>query len=165
MGSEGSIGGGSGNIGTGGSFTTFPVKEMPEETQFRPPAWQEPFRPCQIQQGARAVFQGVVTGSPAPTLSWTWRGRPLSEAGRAVTSYHPPSGQVTLAIDDLGPGDEGEYACKAENPWGDTTCTLVAPYWIRIKAERFLYIYGQTFFLLKDGHRRTDKINPEPPAT
>ena len=24
---------------------------------FRPPAWQEPFRPCQIQQGARAVFQ------------------------------------------------------------------------------------------------------------
>merc|ERR1712126_284902 len=125
MGSEGSIGGGSGNIGTGGSFTTFPVKEMPEETQFRPPAWQEPFRPCQIQQGARAVFRGVVTGSPAPTLSWTWRGRPLSEAGRAVTSYHPPSGQVTLAIDDLGPGDEGEYACKAENPWGDTTCTLV----------------------------------------
>ena len=32
---------------------------------------------------------------------------------------------MTLAIDDLGPGDEGEYACKAENPWGDTTCTLV----------------------------------------
>merc|ERR1711936_924798 len=99
--------------------------EMPEETQFRPPAWQEPFRPCQIQQGARAVFQGVVTGTPTPSLTWTWRGRPLAEAGRAVTSYHPPSGQVTLAIDDLGPGDEGEYACKAENPWGDTTCTLV----------------------------------------
>ena len=75
------------------------------------------------------------------------QGRPLAEAGRAVTSYHPPSGQVTanhnnhpnlptyngtltntqvtLAIDDLGPGDEGEYACKAENPWGDTTCTLL----------------------------------------
>ena len=29
------------------------------------------------------------------------------------------------AIDDLGPGDEGEYTCTAENPWGDTTCSLV----------------------------------------
>ena len=27
--------------------------------QFRPPAWQEPFRPCQIQQGSRAVFQVI----------------------------------------------------------------------------------------------------------
>ena len=39
--------------------------------------------------------------------------------------HHRHHHQVTLAIDDLGPGDEGEYACKAENPWGDTTCTLV----------------------------------------
>ena len=39
---------------------------------------------------------------------------------------------MTLAIDDLGPGDEGEYACKAENPWGDTTCTLVVTIFILI---------------------------------
>ena len=39
--------------------------------------------------------------------------------------HHRHHHQVTLAIDDLGPGDEGEYACKAENPWGDTTCTLL----------------------------------------
>merc|ERR1712088_840370 len=84
--------------------------EMPEET-FRPPAWQEPFRPCQIQQGARAVFQGVVSGSPAPSLTWTWRGRPLAEAGRAVTSYHPP----------LWPGNP----CDQSRATGDKACTAI----------------------------------------
>merc|ERR1712032_731835 len=74
---------------------------------------------------AASVARTIPTLSDPAGSSRCLSGRPLAEAARAVTSYHPPSGQVTLAIDDLGPGDEGEYACKAENPWGDTTCTLV----------------------------------------
>ena len=54
---------------------------------------------------------------PRPTL--------LYKANKVTTLTTLTGPQVTLAIDDLGPGDEGEYACKAENPWGDTTCTLL----------------------------------------
>ena len=47
------------------------VQTLPPQQQFRPPAWQEPFRPCQIQQGARAVFQvGQNNGSPYLSTSF-----------------------------------------------------------------------------------------------
>ena len=41
-----------------------------------------------------------------------------------MISYDPESGRVRLVIADMGPGDEGTYACTAENEWGDSTCSL-----------------------------------------
>ena len=38
--------------------------------------------------------------------------------------YDETSGRVSLVIPDLGPGDEGVYQCRADNPYGDSTCTI-----------------------------------------
>ena len=106
------------------------VYRMPEESiPWRPPKWTQPFCSSRVQQGCEAVFEGVVYGVPHPTISWSWRGKPLDDwAGKArlgkVTKYDEKSGKVTLVIENLGPGDEGQYECRADNPYGDSTCTI-----------------------------------------
>ena len=46
------------------------------------------------------------------------------KAGRGkIPKYDEKSGKVTLVIDNLGPGDEGQYECRADNTylhyWGE----------------------------------------------
>ena len=43
--------------------------------------------------------------------------------------YDETSGRVSLVIPDLGPGDEGDYQCRADNPYGDSTCTITVSSW------------------------------------
>jgi titin len=94
------------------------------------PEWMQPFSNCILQQGSVAVFEGVVHGSPNPIISWTWKGKPLKSftgrLGRGKTTYYDEeTGKVTLVIENLGPGDEGQYECRADNPYGDSTCTIL----------------------------------------
>eukprot|EP00091_Calanus_sinicus_P008954 TRINITY_DN21268_c0_g1_i1.p1 TRINITY_DN21268_c0_g1~~TRINITY_DN21268_c0_g1_i1.p1 ORF type:complete len:145 (-),score=39.16 TRINITY_DN21268_c0_g1_i1:104-538(-) len=104
---------------------------MPEGAiPWRPPKWTQPFCSSRVQQGCEAVFEGVVSGCPHPTVKWTWRGKPLEEftgkAGRGkMTKHDQKTGKVTLVIENLGPGDEGQYECRADNPYGDSTCTIL----------------------------------------
>ena len=114
---------------------------MPEESlPWRPPKWTQPFSSSRVQQGCEAVFEGVVYGCPAPTISWVWRGKPLEDwTGKdrlgKVTKYDEKSGKVTLVIENLGPGDEGQYMCRADNPYGDSTCTIA------VRAALLLTVY------------------------
>ena len=90
-----------------------------------------PFQCLRVQQGSEAMFVGQISGIPAPSVQWTWRGHPL-EAGdraRAKTHYDEQTGRVCLVIPDLGPGDEGDYMCRADNPYGDPTCTITVSQW------------------------------------
>merc|ERR1719193_1949393 len=54
------------------------------------------------------------------------KGKPLDDKAMfgKVTKYDEKSGKVTLVIENLGPGDEGQYECRADNPYGDSTCTI-----------------------------------------
>ena len=72
------------------------------------------------------MFVGQISGVPAPSVQWTWRGHPLEggDGARAKTHYDERTGRVCLVIPDLGPGDEGDYMCRADNPYGDSTCTI-----------------------------------------
>ena len=72
------------------------------------------------------MFVGIISGIPAPTIQWTYKGLPLGEdpKGGKKTWYDEKTGRVCLIIEDLGPGDEGEYQCRADNPYGDSTCTI-----------------------------------------
>lgn len=38
--------------------------------------------------------------------------------------YDEQTGNVTLMINQIGPGDEGEYTCTARNPWGEAICSV-----------------------------------------
>ena len=59
-----------------------------EAIPWRPSKWTQPFCSSRVQQGCEAVFEGVVSGCPHPTVKWTWRGKPLEEfTGKA--GRHP----------------------------------------------------------------------------
>ena len=42
-----------------------------------------------------------------------------------MTKHDQKSGKVTLVVENVGPGDEGQYESRADNPYGDSTCTIL----------------------------------------
>lgn len=39
-------------------------------------------------------------------------------------THNQNTGEVTLRIAAIGPGDEGEYTCTASNEYGEAICTV-----------------------------------------
>ena len=85
-----------------------------DEVSMLPPAWTYPkfvknFEANRFEQATDALFRAVVTGKPVPEVSWTKKGKSLPCSEKYEYHYDPQSGQVSLIIRDLGPGDEGYY--------------------------------------------------------
>jgi len=83
-----------------------------------PPIFERIFKNARFAQGGNAIFEGCVRGNPRPSVSWTHKGAPLLESRKIRMSYNENSGTVTLQINQIGPGDEGEYTCSAKNQYG-----------------------------------------------
>ena len=114
-------------------FSTCIVILMFARIPWRPPKWVSPFQCLRVQQGNEAMFVGQISGLPAPSIQWTWRGLPLEAGDKGrKTWYDEDTGRVCLVIPDLGPGDEGDYMCRADNPYGDSTCTITVS-WAEFK--------------------------------
>jgi titin len=89
------------------------------------PNFSEGFKGTRLQQGHDAEFRAVASGKPKPKVSWIKNGETLTSTSEKYTlSYDPESGRVSLLIRNLGPGDEGTYACTVSNAYGSTTATL-----------------------------------------
>ena len=91
------------------------------------PSFAEAFKGTRLQQGHDAEFRAVVSGKPQPKVSWAKNGQALPPSmtpDKYIPSYDPQTGQVSLRIKNLGPGDEGTYACTVSNAYGSTTATL-----------------------------------------
>lgn len=84
-----------------------------------PPIFEQIFKNARFAQGGNAVFEGRVRGNPNPTVSWTHKSAPLRESQKIRMSYDDRTGNVTLQINQIGPGDEGEYTCNARNQYGE----------------------------------------------
>ena len=97
---------------------------MGEDDSWFVPNFAEGFKGSRMQQGYDAEFRAVASGKPRPKVSWSHNGQPLSASEKFVMSYDPESGNISLLIRDLGPGDEGQYSCTVSNPYGGTTATL-----------------------------------------
>lgn len=83
-----------------------------------PPVFEQIFKNARFAQGGNAIFEGRVRGNPKPIVSWTHKGAPLLESWKIHMSYDEKTGAVTLQINQIGPGDEGEYTCSAKNQYG-----------------------------------------------
>lgn len=86
-----------------------------------PPVFERIFSNAKFAQGGNAIFDGKVIGNPKPVVSWMHRGAQLLQSQKIKMSYDEQTGIVTLQINRIGPGDEGEYTCNARNPYGDYT--------------------------------------------
>lgn len=84
-----------------------------------PPIFEQIFKNARFAQGGNAIFEGCVRGNPKPTVSWTHKSVPLLESRKIRMSYDDNTGVVTLQINQIGPGDEGEYTCSAKNQYGE----------------------------------------------
>lgn len=91
---------------------------------FSPPIFEQIFKNTRFAQGGNALFEGKLRGSPKPTVSWTRQGAPLIESEKYSTTYNEITGEVSLLITRIGPGDEGEYTCTARNQYGEAICSV-----------------------------------------
>ncbi|XP_068082222.1 titin [Anabrus simplex] len=89
-----------------------------------PPVFEQIFRNARFAQGGNALFEGKVRGNPKPVVSWTRKGAPLLESNKYRMSYDEQTGKVSLLINTIGPGDEGEYTCTARNQYGEAICSV-----------------------------------------
>lgn len=70
------------------------------------------------------MFEGKLRGTPKPVVSWTRKGAPLLESNKYRMNYNENTGEVSLLINQIGPGDEGEYTCTAKNQFGEAICSV-----------------------------------------
>lgn len=89
-----------------------------------PPLFEQIFRNARFAQGGNALFEGKVVGNPKPTVTWTRKNARLLESQKYRMSYNDQTGAVTLQINQIGPGDEGEYTCTAVNQFGEAICSV-----------------------------------------
>uniref|UniRef100_T1GD99 Ig-like domain-containing protein n=1 Tax=Megaselia scalaris TaxID=36166 RepID=T1GD99_MEGSC len=48
----------------------------------------------------------------------------MVETNKFRMSYNEVTGEVSLLINQIGPGDEGEYTCTARNQYGEAICSV-----------------------------------------
>lgn len=89
-----------------------------------PPIFEQIFKNARFAQGGNAKFEGKLRGNPTPAVSWTRKKAPLVECNKYSMSYNEQTGDVTLLIKQIGPGDEGEYTCTARNQYGEAICSV-----------------------------------------
>lgn len=90
-----------------------------------PPVFELIFKNARFAQGGNALFEGRLRGNPKPVVSWTRKGAPLLEStSKFRMSYNENTGDVSLLINQIGPGDEGEYTCTARNQFGEAICSV-----------------------------------------
>ncbi|XP_014204704.1 titin [Copidosoma floridanum] len=89
-----------------------------------PPVFEQIFKNARFAQGGNAIFDGRLKGNPKPVVSWTHKGSSLIETQKVRMSYDEKSGNVRLQINQIGPGDEGEYTCHAKNQYGEAICSV-----------------------------------------
>lgn len=90
----------------------------------QPPVFEKVFSNARFAQGGIASFEGRVTGKPQPEVTWTRKGAPLLSSTKHRLSYNETTGDITFQINQIGPGDEGEYVCTAKNQYGAAICSV-----------------------------------------
>lgn len=100
------------------------IYQTPQPSDISPPVFERIFKNARFAQGGNALFEGKLRGNPKPIVSWTRKGAPLLGSNKFQMSYNENTGDVSLLINQIGPGDEGEYTCTARNQFGEAICSV-----------------------------------------
>lgn len=100
------------------------VSSSVSTSNYTPPIFEQIFKNARFAQGGNALFEGILKGNPMPEVSWTRKNAPLLDSNKYRMSYNQTTGEVSLLINQIGPGDEGEYTCRARNAVGEAICSV-----------------------------------------
>ncbi|KAM9766866.1 striated muscle preferentially expressed protein kinase isoform 2-T2 [Menidia menidia] len=84
------------------------------------PAFEKPLEDMAARSGSEVRLQCVVTGSPAPTV--TWRKNNVELRSDAFHSIKAEGGRHSLLIKEMGPHHAGSYSVQAVNAAGRASC-------------------------------------------
>lgn len=111
----------------------------------QPPVFEKVFSNARFAQGGTATFEGRVTGKPQPTVAWTRNGAPLHSTQKHKLTYNESTGDIVFQINQIGPGDEGEYVCNAKNQYGAAICSVyISPEGMQIPQRQAFSKFDQT---------------------
>jgi len=108
----------------GGAYVPPSLTHVYAQGDISPPVFEQIFKNARFAQGGNALFEGRLRGNPKPFVTWTRKGAPLLESQKFRMSYNEATGDVSLLINQIGPGDEGEYTCTARNQYGEAICSV-----------------------------------------
>lgn len=83
------------------------------------PHFVKPFGNKKVYEGERVVFEGVITGEPAPNVSWFKNGVAVEPGVYQIASENP---RYSLTIPEVILEDAGVYECRAGNDYGEAVC-------------------------------------------
>jgi len=82
------------------------------------PAFVSQLQNVSARDGSEVVLSCVVTGHPAPTVSWYHNDRNIDASTDFSISYDKSSGRCQLVISDCMTSDQGLFRCVARNSSG-----------------------------------------------
>ncbi|XP_022670582.1 myosin light chain kinase, smooth muscle-like, partial [Varroa destructor] len=87
------------------------------------PIFIEPLKPVETTDGSPVLLQCRVIGNPSPSISWFQNRREIRSSEEFRISFNPTTGICQLVIAEVYPDDQGVYACRASNPFGEDETT------------------------------------------
>lgn len=100
----------------------FNLVPKPKVQEVKPPHFEEPLKPSvSAVRGDSAVLSVVVSAYPRAKYTWYFNGREIRSSQKYIITED--NRRITLTIRDVQPEDSGEYTVRADNEYGDTTCT------------------------------------------
>lgn len=87
------------------------------------PVFLRPLTSCSVPHGEVARFHALVSGTPAPEISWFHNRQPVLPTKNVVFHYDELTSTATLIIVDAFPEHAGQYTCRATNLAGEAVCS------------------------------------------
>ncbi|XP_035760484.1 immunoglobulin-like and fibronectin type III domain-containing protein 1 [Neolamprologus brichardi] len=76
-----------------------------------------------VQEGKKAFFKAMVSGEPAPTVTWGRNKGEIDDPEKYKTRYDERAREHILEIININPDQADTYKCFATNEYGKAVCT------------------------------------------
>lgn len=81
--------------------------------------------PITLQQGKKAVFKAMVSGVPAPTITWTRNKCEMNDPEKYKVKFDERAKEYILEIPEIQPDQSDTYKCTATNEFGEAISTAI----------------------------------------
>uniref|UniRef100_A0A3Q4BDY7 Ig-like domain-containing protein n=1 Tax=Mola mola TaxID=94237 RepID=A0A3Q4BDY7_MOLML len=77
-----------------------------------------------VQQGKKAIFKTIVSGEPAPAVTWGRNNGNVEDPEKYRSRYDDKAQEHILEILNVNPDEADTYRCSATNEYGQAVCNV-----------------------------------------